>query len=1492
MRHSERHQSPSRQAGGEDIRRLAEELESRISEDCPDLEGSFAGLKKSLRDLVESEELYRLLADNATDVISRHTPEGVYTYASPAARSLLGYDPEELVGRSAYELLHPEDLRAVERSHETILAGTDVYTVSYRIRRRDGGYTWFETTSRAIRAPDSGEVREIVAVSRDVTGRRRAENQLREAQNRYQALVERVPAIIYTGGDLDKPGSTRYVSPQIEEVLGYSPQDFAEDPGLWERIIHPDDRSRVFDETELSTRTGEPFKAEYRMVAQDGRVVWVRDEAVLVWDTEGRTRYWQGVKLDITEQKLAEARLQEFSKRISSILESITDAFFALDREWRFTFLNSRAEQLLRRPREELLGTSVWEAYPGIVGSRFQRKYLKAVQTQEAAHFEEFYAPLDGWFEVHAYPSQDGLAVYFRDVTERRRTEEELREAEERFRSAFHNTPVGMALVNLEGRYLQVNRALGEILGYPEDELLGKTYMELTYPEDREISGDYARRIERGELDSYNLEKRYVHAEGLPVWVSLSVSIVRDARGKPLYYIAQLQDITERKQVEEDLQDTARRLSEIVSTQYEIAAADLDLSSVMNLIAERTQRLTGAAGASVELVEDDEVVQKAGSGTASKHYGLRLKMDRSLSGACIQKKEIMRSGDTERDLRVDREACRRLGARSLLVVPLYHAQRVVGVLNAFSPEPHAFNDRDVHTLQLMAGLIAAAMSHTAEFEAKKKLLAERTASLAKIRHSEARFRAIFEGSAAGIAILGLDGSFLQVNPALQKLLGYGAEELEGKNSSAVAHPEDLDKTSALHRELAAGERESYEVERRYVKKDGRVIWGRLNVSLIRTPEGKPDFAIGMLENITDRKRAEEALRNREQQQAIVARLGQRALAGVDLHLLLDEAVTLVSQTLGVEHTKFLELHSDEGTLFLRTGTGWKKGYVGRATVNAGTSSQAGYALLTREPAVTGDLQAEERFSASQLQREHGITSGASVVVHGQQRPYGVLGVDTPTRREFTEDDINFLQAIANVLATAIERAHAEETLRKSELLSRSTINSLSAHIAILDESGIIIDVNEAWRRFARSNTPVVGGLMEGVNYLEVCDAAARTAESGAEDAAAFARGIREVLSGNLESFDREYPCHGPEGPCWFVGRVTRFPDTHPPRVVIAHENITERRLAEEAVRTSEREYRRLFELANDAIIIYDPQNREILDVNENACRMYGYPRYTFVGMTMKKLSLDRQKARRYLEILLVRGSYEDFETVHRRYDGSPINVLVNSSLIEYRGRPAVLSINRDLTARKKTEASLLEIREAERRRIARDLHDAVLQDLAGALQGLQAIEVESTGNGLVAGFDAEIEALRRAVGGLREAIYDLRKEKEEPFVRAVEALVELNRQMAPERQIKLSVTDDFSQDIQKEISVELLRVLQEALANVRHHSGARTVRISLCRQGDQIHMEVYDDGRGFDTRREPTGGVGLSGMRERVEELSGDLEIKSIPDKGTLVKVRVPYRTR
>jgi len=191
--------------------------------------------------------------------------------------------------------------------------------------------------------------------------------------------------------------------------------------------------------------------------------------------------------------------------------------------------------------------------------------------------------------------------------------------------------------------------------------------------------------------------------------------------------------------------------------------------------------------------------------------------------------------------------------------------------------------------------------------------------------------------------------------------------------------------------------------------------------------GRKQAEEALRDETTGRKRTVELLKARVGQQAVVAELGQHALACTDLSILMNEAVALVARTLEVEYCKILELLPDRNALLLRAGVGWKEGLVGQATVGTG-ESEAGYALLSKVPVIVEDLRTETRFSGPLL-HDHGVVSGISVIIPGQDRPFGVLGAHATTRRIFTQDDIHFLQAVANLLAAAIKHWRSEETIR-------------------------------------------------------------------------------------------------------------------------------------------------------------------------------------------------------------------------------------------------------------------------------------------------------------------------------------------------------------------------------------------------------------------------------------------------------------------------------
>ena len=250
-----------------------------------------------------------------------------------------------------------------------------------------------------------------------------------------------------------------------------------------------------------------------------------------------------------------------------------------------------------------------------------------------------------------------------------------------------------------------------------------------------------------------------------------------------------------------------------------------------------------------------------------------------------------------------------------------------------------------------------------------------------------------------------------------------------------------------------------------------------------------------MHDITEHKRANKELITRLFQQESIAELSQRALAGTELQVLMNDAVKLIAEGIEVEYCKILKLLPDGNSLLLLAGIGWKEGLVGSAIVAAGPDSQAGYTLLINEPVIVADFRTETRFNVPPLLQEHGIVSGMSVVISGKERTFGVLGAHTDKQRTFTKDDINFLRSAANVIGATIQRRGTEEELEESESRFKRIFNTTSASIREEDYSEVVkaIDALKArgvkdFRRYLDENPDFVSMAVQMVKILDVNNA--------------------------------------------------------------------------------------------------------------------------------------------------------------------------------------------------------------------------------------------------------------------------------------------------------------------------------------------------------------------------------------------------------------------
>ena len=309
----------------------------------------------------------RSLVDSVPEVISRIAPDGRFRFVSDAAADLYGLPPETLVGTSAFDLIDPAHHKE-SRLRLARLAETEGATerITIRVVRPDGTAIWADVTGRSVRDPATGEL-EIVSVAREATERLETERALDAYESRFQDMVEWLPAVVYEA-ETGPEGRFLYVSPQIEETLGYTPEEWLADPNLWRKRIHRDEVDQVLalEEQQMreSIERGARMESEYRMVHRSGRPVWVRDIA-RVSRGDDDSRFWRGVLIDISAERGAQLALADAHERHRGMIDSMPACSYRAERRamGRWHFVSAQIKPLLGyTPEEWCADPTLWRA--------------------------------------------------------------------------------------------------------------------------------------------------------------------------------------------------------------------------------------------------------------------------------------------------------------------------------------------------------------------------------------------------------------------------------------------------------------------------------------------------------------------------------------------------------------------------------------------------------------------------------------------------------------------------------------------------------------------------------------------------------------------------------------------------------------------------------------------------------------------------------------------------------------------------------------------------------------------------------------------------------------------------------------------------------------------------------------------------------------------------------------------------------------------------
>ncbi|MEH2349326.1 MAG: GAF domain-containing protein [Nostoc sp.] len=420
---------------------------------------------------------------------------------------------------------------------------------------------------------------------------------------------------------------------------------------------------------------------------------------------------------EVTEKLMVQE--QAARTRINNLLESITDGFFALDKNWRFTYINGQAERLLQKKQSELLGKNIWEVFPEIIGTTFYREYHKAILEQVSVEFEEFYPPLNCWLQVHIYPAKDGLSIYFQDITERRRTAEALQESEERWQLALHGNNDGIWDWNLKTNEVFFSTQWKEMLGYKDHEVSNgwDEWIKRIHPDERDLVLQAFQDHFAKKTPFYVCEYRVQCQNGSYKWILDRGQALWDALGDIVRMVGSYTDITDRKRADEELKRQILRSQLFAEITLKIRES-LQIDEILQTTVTEVQKLLQADRVLIFRLEAD------GSGTAIQEAvlpGWTVILGKNLNDKCFKEQYIERYRRGRVSAIEDIEAahiqpCHReflqqFAVRANLVVPILVRDGIWGLLLAHQcASPRQWNNFETELLQQLANQIGIALS--------------------------------------------------------------------------------------------------------------------------------------------------------------------------------------------------------------------------------------------------------------------------------------------------------------------------------------------------------------------------------------------------------------------------------------------------------------------------------------------------------------------------------------------------------------------------------------------------------------------------------------------------------------------------------------------------------------------------------------------------------------------------------------------------------------
>ncbi len=1541
-----------------------------------------------------SEERYRAIVEDQTELVTRFLPDTTVTFANEANCRYFGVTLQEFQNGSFLRFVPEEDWPLVKEALAGLNGDNPIAVVEHRVLNGQGEIRWQQWINRAI-CDDQGRILEFQAVGRDITERKVAEEALKEAQERFRQLADNLDAVFWMK-PLGQHGIL-YINSAYERIWGRSAESLIQDPATWVTTIHPDDRSQL-----LSAGFPDSFgEFEFRIHRPHGEVRWINCRTFPVRDEHGKIYRVAGISVDISEHKQAEEDLKASEDNYRTIFNAVDSGIAVVDLETgNFLDVNQKWCQMTGFSPEEARGLNVavlcLDQPPYTVADAL--RWIVEASREKPQAFEYMAKTREGrrhWVEINLkrvfLGRQERLLAVVRDVTERKKAEEALQISEDNYRTIFNSANDGIGVVDMEtGRFLDVNQKWLELSGYSPEEAKDITleaFCQEQPPFSRENAWTW---FDKARSAGPQVFKWYFKDKsGRTSWTE--VSLKRTVIGGKDCILTNVRDISERQRTEEALRDSEAKYRNLVEQIPAIVyVAGLDDVCATIYISPQIETILGYTPAEWQAdpeifknrlhpedrdrVLTDLILSYASEGRYTAEYRMLSKSGRVvwlrdesravydsegqplfMQGVALditkrkKAEEALREASDKLQTLVQASPLGIIGIDPQARVMSWNAgaERIFGwrqeeVIGRRLPivqpdrvqEFQQLQQRELQGEQLLSlelrrqrkdgSLIDISLSTAPLYDADGKLtgsvgiiddITARKRTEEALRESEARFRAVFEGAPIGMALMNLQRMIQEANPALRQMMGFSETEMPRIKAKDLTHPDDWGADSALFTELVAGRRNRYQVEKRFRHQQGRWVWGRLSVSLVRDAAGQPRFAIAMVEDITERKRAQEATEEvKRQQEAILNNISDIAWLKDR-----DSRFIVVNESFG----RACGLAPDE--------------LAGKTDLDVWPADLAArYRDDDREVMRSGKRKRVEEPLADRDGKISWIETIKTPIFNERGEVIGTTGTarDITARRRMEEA----LQKVSRALKAVTECHQAMmRATHEAELLN--------------EICRIIVEVGGyrmAWVGFARQDEeksvqPMAHkGFEEG--YIQNLKISRADVKQGRGPTGTAIRTGKPAICRDTQTDPRFAPWRQearkrgyasvlglplsdiqPFGALTIYATEANAFDDEEINLLIGLANDlafgikalragAERRRAEEALRESEQKYRSLMDGASDAIVLMDTAGR-ITKVNRRVEELLGYSEAELLGLKYPQIHPPQKLAhvRETFANILATGTGPLHECVVMRKDGTLVPADISHIMVEYGGQRVIQTVIRDVTERKRAgealrdseqklrllASQLLTVQEKERRRVSRELHDELGQALTVLKIHLVAIEnklrrdqqgLKLRCERLLGYIDAVIENVRRLSWDLSPSILeDLGLSSSLRYL--VQEICRNNRMLYE------VVMDEIDNLFSPEVQINIYRIFQESLTNIVRHAQASRIDVEIKKKADRVTFLLKDNGNGFDlkearSRSLEKRGLGLTTMQERALMAEGSLSLASQAGQGTEVMLTIPLQRK